>query len=297
MSRRLATRRSMSRPSTLTRMVSPIADAPALGQAGIERDQRRAVVVGRPPLPGDDPRALAAAWRHRSGRGRRAAPSAVSGVACTWSAGTPFTATTRARRLGTSLHVLHARLAVAPAPRTRGSWSFWMSTKKKLGAFGRQSGRAISRRTLPWISATAASVDRPSPTETSISGVARRAGAGWPGRAVPEGARRRGAGARRQHHRRAAEPEQRQRAQGGRAEPEREAPVGGGATTVRPTSAAATTALAAISRRRRPDSLRQQRSRGTARRRGCARRGRAARARRRARSAARSRPPAPAAPG
>ena len=52
------------------------ADAPAARKVGVERHQRWAVVVGWPPVPGDDARARAAAWRHRSGRGRLAAPIA-----------------------------------------------------------------------------------------------------------------------------------------------------------------------------------------------------------------------------
>ena len=53
---------------------------------------------------------------------------------------------------------------------------------------------------LPWISATAASVDRPSPTDTSSSGVACRAGAGWRRPAAPRARRRRGAARGQPHH-------------------------------------------------------------------------------------------------
>ena len=53
MSRRFATLRSISRPRTLTRMVSPMMDVPAAGEVGVEAEERGAGVVGGPPGAGD----------------------------------------------------------------------------------------------------------------------------------------------------------------------------------------------------------------------------------------------------
>ena len=52
--------------------------APAAREVGVERDERRPVVVRRPPRPGDEPRAVRLCRRRRSGRDRRAAPTRVS---------------------------------------------------------------------------------------------------------------------------------------------------------------------------------------------------------------------------
>ena len=86
----------------------------------------------------------------------------------------------------------------------------------------------ISRRTFPSISATAASVDRPRPTDSSIIGVAApgRCRLAMPRRAdgLPTSDPARAASITQA----AAEAEQDHRAQGGGAEPEREAAVGGG---------------------------------------------------------------------
>ncbi len=187
----------------------------------------------------------------------------------------------RARRLGTSLHVADARAAPSRARSKRASWSFWMSMKKKLGASAGSCSR-ICARILPSISATAASVDRPSPTETSISGVALpgRCRLASPSRAHGAGgARRRARPASISDH--AAEPEQHQRAQRGGAEPQREARGRSAvdARSARP-APAASAAFTAEQRPRRPARAPAAARRGTAPRPGCAPRGRAATARR-----------------
>ena len=58
MSRRLAIFRSMSRPSTFDPDDVANADMPSLGEVGVERNLRWAVVVRRPPGAGDDAGAL-----------------------------------------------------------------------------------------------------------------------------------------------------------------------------------------------------------------------------------------------
>ena len=169
-SRRLATFRSMSRPEHVDPDDVADADAPAAGKLGIERYQRRPAVVGWPPVSGDDRGCRMAAWRHRSGRGRLAAPIAYQASPAP---GPPARRSPpRCGRAGWEPGA-SPRHPAAPAPAIRncGNWLFWMSTKKKLGALA-GSCSVISRCTFPSMSATAARVDRPRPTETSISGVA-----------------------------------------------------------------------------------------------------------------------------
>lgn len=88
----------------------------------------------------------------------------------TCSAGTPFTATMRARKDGT--RAISPTPGMAPATASnRPTWSFWMSMKKNAGA--RSGIRSTTWRwRLPWIIATEARVERPRPSETSISALA-----------------------------------------------------------------------------------------------------------------------------
>ena len=154
-SRRLATFRSISRPSTFTRITRVARCAPpAPRQRGIEGHQRRPGVIRRPPFPRHQPRALG----HRPAIGQAAV------------------AAQRPLRLRRRMHLVRrhalprlppvrAGLALPPPSPTPGcaaricwnwaSWSFWMSMKKKLGAL---AGNCSSTwlRILPWISATAA---------------------------------------------------------------------------------------------------------------------------------------------
>ncbi len=66
--RRLAMRAVISRPSRLTVRVSPTLSPMPRARSGVERDERRPVIVGRPPRAGDEPRA----GRQRGGIGQPA---------------------------------------------------------------------------------------------------------------------------------------------------------------------------------------------------------------------------------
>ena len=92
-------------------------DAPALGQAGVERDQRRAAVVGRPPVAGDDPRA----GRRGGGIGQAAVAAQRPARCRAWRA--PGRPARRARddagaQAGTWRRSVAPGVALAPAPRS-----------------------------------------------------------------------------------------------------------------------------------------------------------------------------------
>ena len=295
MSRRLATFRSMSRPSTLTRIMSPMLDVPALGEAGVERHQRRPVVV----RPATTCRRRCGAGRrrrrHRSGRGRRAAPRRVSGVAL--------------HLVGR--HAVHrddagaqrSAPAARPAPpagrgrfartgqagrsgcRRRRSWGRWRATAPApRGGYCPGSARPRPGSTAPARPTAAAAPWR------------CRGGTGWRCPAGPRAADRRGASRARRITTKPPSAEQHQ----GRPAPRRR-------NTAR---SAGRSAVATVRPIRASDQRGVDRDqalapagcapaaarRGTARRRGCAPRARAATARKPARSAAHRPRPAAAAP-
>ena len=295
MSRRLATFRSMSRPSTLTRIVSPISTCQPFGQAGVERDQRRAVVVGRPPLAGDELRAV----RRRRGVGQ-AAVAAAAPRRCRASPRPGRPARRSPRRSGRAAIGTCWMSSTPGEARTicsnRASWSFWMSTKKKLGALAGQllqdlaADIALDQRHRG--ERRQAQPDRHQQQRRGVAGAVQV------GDAQPDPGR---GEARRQpgqpHHRDAAEPEQHQGRQRRAAEIQREAPVGRRGDGQRRPGPSASAALTAIRRCGRHGALRQQRV-AEQRRAGDARRAaRAATARSTARSAARSTAASSSGPG
>ncbi len=284
-----------SRPSTLTRMVSPIWTPQPRGKAGVERHQRRAVVVGRPPVARRRCACRGAAWRRRSGRGRPAAPRP-----CRASPGPGRPARRSPRRCGPAGWA-PARTSCTPGcaatrASNRGNWLFWISTKKKLGALAGSCSGDLSLH----VALDQRDGGKGGQTEPDRDQHQRRRGA-WPmqvAEAKPSGAaaepRRAPRG---QHQQRATEAEQRQRSRRPRAQnhsaKRRSCGSGDGQRDKAGRQHGGGKQNPERGARAAPAAAR----RGTARRRECARPGQAARARRRVPSAAHRRPRAASGPG
>ena len=175
------------------------ADAPALGQAGVERHQRRAVVVGRPPAVRRRCGCPAAARRHRSGRGRRAAPTRVRA-----SRAPGRRARRSPRRCG------RAGWAPAASPRRPAARCTSGFEARQLAVLDvdEEEARRVGRQLLGDLALHVALDQRhggqrgqAEPDATAASAASPRpAGAGWRGRAARTGVPSQRPGPRRQHH-------------------------------------------------------------------------------------------------